>query len=378
MDPKDEVVVDSNAVIGDTGADQPGTGEDNTLPESRRDVLAAAFEAAEAESAEEGDISTDKPAPKSPTDKSSPTDLSTTGKPGDKPDTGKSTVPTDKSDLAPAGWKTPAKSKWAAVDPEVRQEVLRRERETAQVVSQNEGARRFTAAMSNVMGPHIPRLQSMGVQPHQAVEALLRSDMILSQGAPAARAEKIAKMIKDYGVDINLLDAALSGQLPTDTAAPIVDRVGQMLDQRLAPMTEFMRDQQLTRAQQVQQEEQQLLSEVDNMEANPEKYPHFSAIREDMADIIELSAKKGVYLTTEQAYNKAIGMNPEISAQVASARALETRRVAAAAGDARARKAQRASLSVAGSANGAPTGYVPPATDRRGTIAAAFDSLDGR
>lgn len=378
MDPVD--IVDTGAPANDIPTTVVDTPE---APESRRDVLSAAFDEAVDDAGNEKPEylakGTEKPVVE-PTTKipeaKAPLDL---GKP--PKDAKPSVVGTDKSELAPASWKPDAKSKWGTVDPAIRQEVLRRERETAQIVSSSDQARRFTHAMGQVIGPHQARLQSLGVEPDVAVKLLLQSDAILSQGAPAARAAKMAKMITDYGVDIDLLDAALRGaQLPQEEvqANNLEQRIMQRIDQRLAPVQEREQQRQQVNQRNQDQQTQQLMSEVDAMEANIEKFPYFQQVRGDMADIIEFSAKKGIYLTTEQAYNKACGLNDDIATKVASDRKLASDRVAASARDARARKSLGASRSIAGSANGAPTAYVPPASDRRGTIAAAFDAHDGR
>jgi hypothetical protein len=184
-------------------------------------------------------------------------------------------------------------------------------------------------------------------------------------------------MIKDYGVDVNELDAALSGQVvsPQDQSE---QRFAAMLDQRLAPVNQFLQGTARQQQQAEQQETERLITEVDAMEAHPEKYPYFGTVREDMADIIEMSAKKGVYLTTEQAYNKACLVHPEVSERVIAQRTQDAARVAAVARDARARKALGASKSVSGNPAGVQTRFAPAATDRRGTILAAIEAHEGR
>jgi hypothetical protein len=112
------------------------------------------------------------------------------------------------------------------------------------------------------------------------------------------------------------------------------------------------------------------------MEADP-KYPHFADLREDMADLIEISAKRGVYLSLDQAYSRAIAMNPDVSQQLAAQRDTEAKKAAAQTANARAQRALNASKSVGGAPTGAPSGS-SPATDRRATIAAAFDAAGGR
>lgn len=111
------------------------------------------------------------------------------------------------------------------------------------------------------------------------------------------------------------------------------------------------------------------------MAENP-KFPHFETVRQDMADIVEISAKRGVYLSLEQAYDKAILLNPEVSTQVATQKAAEAKKASATAANAAAQKALNASVSVGGAPGGVPSG-ASGTKDRRAVIAEAFDSLSG-
>jgi len=332
----------------------------NEEPLSRREQLSAAFDDAEAAGEE-------TPVVKAAEAVQEPKPVAEETKPVAAPAT---------EDGAPSSWKEGPKKKWAALDPEVRAEVIRRERDAIQALTNSDGARKFATTMSNAIGPHGARLQALGIQPDAAVAALLRTDMVLSSGAPAMRAQTIAKLIKDYGVDITLLDQALSGQNITQ-ADPVMDRLSSLLDQRLAPVNQFLTRQQQVTQQEERRAEQQLISEVDMMEASPEKYPHFNAVRQEMANMVEYNAAKGVSISLEAAYNRCVRMDDTLSGQIQAQNASEVARIAAAARTARATKARSASLSVSSSGTGQPRANVNP-SDRRGTIMAAFEALEGR
>ena len=94
-------------------------------------------------------------------------------------------------------------------------------------------------------------------------------------------------------------------------------------------------------------------------------------------ETLPLAAKRGVYLTPEQAYNRAIAMNPEVSKLVNEQQQAEAKRAAARKANDDAQRALKASVSVGGSPGGTPSG-ASGATDRRSVIAAAFDSVGGR
>ncbi|MCO5761709.1 MAG: hypothetical protein NHG36_09395, partial [Chromatiaceae bacterium] len=122
--------------------------------------------------------------------------------------------------------------------------------------------------------------------------------------------------------------------------------------------------------QQCQQVEQQAVMTVEQM-SQDEKYPYFNEVREDMADIIELGARKGVYISLSEAYNKAIRMNDGTfqassvrdQSQGATQAALEAHRAAQAA--------KGASVSVTGSPTGTGKNSGDP-SNLRGLIENAF------
>jgi DNA-binding ferritin-like protein len=273
-------------------------------------------------------------------------------------------------DKPPQSWRAPQRAKWDKLDPDVRQEIMRRERETTKVLGETATARQMSNEFTQVVSPYQARIQSMGVTPMVAAHELFKADYILSTAPKGQRAQFMAKLINDYGIDIVELDNALSGRPVAD---PVDARVEALLAQRMKPLEQFLTAQQQAQVQAQQRSAQEVNQTVEQMSVDP-KYPHFEAVRHDMADVIEISAKRGVYLTPEQAYNRAIAMNPEVSAQVATAQAAEAKRKTALEANSRAQRALNASTSVGGAPGGVPGG-ASEATDRRSAIAAAFDSI---
>jgi len=259
------------------------------------------------------------------------------------------------------------------VDPEIQQEVMKRERETTRVLGEAAQARHLANQFNQTVQPYQARINSLGVTPVAAVGELLKADYILSTAPKAQRAQAMAKLINDYGVDIVELDNALAGKAPAD---PVDDRVERLLAQRLAPLQQFLTAQQQREQEQERNSMGQITQTVETMAVDP-KYPHFEDVRQDMADVIDLAAKRGLYLSLEQAYNRAVAMNPEVSAQVAARQATDARSAAALAANAKAQKALGASVSVGGAPGGAPSG-ASGAIDRRSVIEAAFDQIGGR
>jgi hypothetical protein len=313
------------------------------------------------------------PAPPQPKEEqpfqASPTKAKAEIPPAPSPETPAS-YPVDK---APQSWRAPSREKWAKIDPDIQQEIMKRERETTRVLGETAHARQLANNFQQMVNPYLARIQTFGIEPMSAIGELLKADYLLATAPKAQRAAYMAKLINDYGVDIRELDSALAGKGAAD---PVDSRVEQLLQQRLAPFQQYIQAQQQREQQYEQRSQAEVNESIENMATDP-KYPHFDAVRMDMADIVDLAAKRGLYLSLDDAYNRAIAMNPEVSAQVAAQRQADAKRAAAQAANARAQKALGASVSVGGAPGGVPVG-ASEATDRRSTIAAAFDSLGGR
>jgi DNA-binding ferritin-like protein len=215
--------------------------------------------------------------------------------------------------------------------------------------------------------PYRARMETVGLPPLQAINELLKADHLLTTAPPAKRAQFMASLIKEYGVDIRELDNALAGQPSAD---PTADRLEQMVAQRLQPFQQFIQQQAQQAQLQRQAEQQQTQETIQVMASDSAKFPHFFDLKNDMADLIEMNARRGVYLSLEQAYSRALAMNPDLSAQ-------DTQRQAAEAANARAQKALNASVSVGGAPNGGPSSKAPGA-DLRSTIEAAFERANAR
>lgn len=273
---------------------------------------------------------------------------------------------TKSTDRPPQSWKPTEKAKWATIDPTVKQEILRREREVMTTLNDTAQARQVANQLQQVLTPFMPRFQQLKAHPLVAIQELLKADQLLSTSPAPQRAAFMAKLIKDYGVDLAELDTALSSQVQPD---PAEAKFEQLFQTRVAPILTRFQQQEMERAKQVDQEVGNTLAEFEDTN----KYPYYQQVRGDMADIIELSAKKGVYVTLQQAYNKAVQLDPVISKEL-EAQATASR---AAQANARAQRALRASASV----GGAPSvGVGPPVAsgDRKALITAAFEASGGR
>ncbi len=256
---------------------------------------------------------------------------------------------------APASWTPLAREKWAGVAPEVQAEIHRREREHGQLMEQAAGARQFIDAFQRVCSPYEVLIQAEQTTPLQAVDALLRSAAVMHVGTPEQKVGLVAGVIKQYGIDLRMLDSVLANApLPPPGAGPMLD---PRVDQLLAQQRQWFEQQQQT--------EQAGIAHLLGDFASTHEF--YEDLRNVMADLIEMAGRRGEVLTMEDAYGKACKLDDGVSkilAARASANSAGTRNAAA-------QRARRAALSISGDST--PAGATIPRDDSlRSTLEAAY------
>jgi len=269
----------------------------------------------------------------------------------------------------PTSWKPAIREHWAKVPPEVQQEVLRRESEVARAMQEGARHREALAQVQAVLGPFSANIAATGGDALGAMQSLFQADHTLRHGSVAEKAQLAATIIKNYGVDIRALDAVLAGQpMADDPNAQLAAQLRREMQQQLQPLMGYFNQVQGTRQQALNQINTNAVSEVDAF-GQDAAHEFFDAVREDMADIMDLHTARGQAITLQEAYDRAINFHPQVREVVAKRAEAERANAAAAA----AQRARRTAASI--SSSPAPAGAVPgPASDdRRATIAAAWD-----
>lgn len=214
-----------------------------------------------------------------------------------------------KKDKAPVDWSPTLREHWGKLPAEVREKISARERDIAITMQETSAARHLANGFIQTIEPYRALMAAEGVQnPLDAVSGLMRVTSILAMGAPQQKAERIAGLVKHYGVDIELLDQALAGSLPKD---PQQDAFQKMLDERMAPFNQLLS--RFSQAEQ-QRDEQlygQSLQTIEQFGADP-KNEFFEHVRYRMADFLDMATQNGQQLSLKQAYDMACAMNPEI------------------------------------------------------------------
>ena len=267
---------------------------------------------------------------------------------------------------APVSWKPSVREHWSKLPPAVKAEVLKREGEIQKGLQQASGYRKVAEEYLSTVRPFQPLMQSMGATPAQAIQTVMGTVSQLASGTVSQKAEIIASIIKDYGVDIMALDTILSGQeLPEDPNAPLMSQ----FEEKLRPIYGFM--EQMNGMQQAEETNlgQKAATDLQAF-ASDTKNEFLEDVRMGMAEYLEVAANNQRVMTLKEAYDRACQDNPEIK-KVLAQRAAAAK--ATPSGDELTKK-RRAASSVSGSpTGGGKSGNEESLAD---TIRAQFDEAE--
>ena len=258
---------------------------------------------------------------------------------------------------APQSWTPAMREEFVNLSPELQEFINNRENEVSKGLVTSTQARKFQEEFNSVVQPFEPLIAAEGGTPMQAVQTLLGTAATLQTGSPQAKAMRIAELINHYGVDVAQLDSILSGQGVQD---PQTMQMNQMLQQHLAPVQQFMAQQQQNQFAQQQQMQVDAATEFDSFMSSNE---FAEDVRQEMAVLIENNMAD----TYDEAYKKAIGMRPDIGAIIQARKDAENAKQTQ-------REVQRKSAaSVSIPAGGGVVATPESPTTRAGQIAAAMD-----
>lgn len=279
------------------------------------------------------DVSTDKPLETNEVKADKPRDEAGKFAKVDSADLNKPVEPEPAARKAPSSWKPDAQTAWLKADKgealtpeEVRLlalEAERRESDFHKGVSEfkthSERARQYDQAVA----PYQATLKQLGVDAPTAISKLLQADHTLRTADPATKAAYLRQLAIQYGVDLE--------------NAPQYDQQTQNMMFELQNLRqEQMLWQNRTQVQELEQVGQTLT------EFGSEK-PHFEAVRNDMADLLDAGQAK----TLQEAYDKAVWLNPNVrQTLIENERAEASKKFEA---ERQAQRAKSAAVSVKGS-----------------------------
>jgi len=267
-------------------------------------------------------------------------------------------------DRAPQSWRPEAREAWGALPAQVKAEVQRREADVQQVFERTANERKLAQAFHQVYSPYEHMIRGEGSDPITAAGYLFQTAAALRTGSEAQKAAVVADMVKNYRVDIEMLDKAIIG-------APVPEGHRQGQQQPADPRVDML-------FQALQQQNQQ--NHVDTQQAadgevwqfaSDPAHEFYNDVRETMADLIEVSDRRGIELSLDDAYNQACKLHPEINKVVSQ----REQAIAAGVAQKRGLRARRAASSVSGAPAGAPPQSGP--VSRRQALEDAVDQHSG-
>lgn len=270
----------------------------------------------------------------------------------------------------PNSWKPEAKAKWSSLPAEARAEITRLDKEVQKTLSQTDQIRKFASEFAQTVQPFSHLISMQHSTPLAAVKNLMTTAAGLMQGTQEQKARIVCEIIANYGVDIRTLDTILS-QSPNQTGSSNTQNgSGNSLPPSfvtaLQPIYGFMDQFNQARQQRQQQLQEEAADEVDSFAEKP----FFEDLREEMADLMEMAANKGRKMTMQQAYDKAMAMNPEYAKAAAQQ---NDQQITASQAAAILAKAKKASSTVSGGPTGAAVGAKPTPGSRREMLAQLWD-----
>jgi hypothetical protein len=231
----------------------------------------------------------------------------TDGKPAPTPAPGPQTA-------APPSWSPEEKAVWGTIDPRAQKAILRRDREVNVVLQQTGEIRRFASEFQRVITPYMPMIQAEGSDPLRSISYLLDTAAKLRTAPAPQRAELVADMIMQFGVDMTALDGALVQRLNNGgrPATPPDTRIIEQVRQEIKPLSDFVQRQQSSQQQVL---EQQALEEWNTFVADP-KNTYAEEVSEEMADLMLAYANMNKTLSLQDAYKLATMRHPRISQEL--------------------------------------------------------------
>lgn len=149
-------------------------------------------------------------------------------------------------------------------------------------------------AINEALAPFMQDLQQNNINPAQWITNLGNAHTALVKGTPEQKAAMFVQLLNDYQPPLHMIfqqgqdgSLRLNNSLQPVRQAPPVDVRGAVKDML---------------------QEERINSTIENMRANTEQYPHFEAVREKMAGLLQA----GLAPDLESAYAHALRLDDEL------------------------------------------------------------------
>ena len=265
---------------------------------------------------------------------------------------------------APAAWRPEVREQWAKVPQSIQAEVARRERDYQLTMQQAAGQRQFVDAFEQAVRPYEVFIRQENSNPIQAMTNMFQTAATLRVGTPMEKAKIACDIVKNFGIDIEVLDRMLAG-------APVQGVPQQQMLQYRDPRVDQMLAIQHQRA--VEQDHFENQSIARGLQKFAATHEFYSDVSDTMADLVERASKRGETVNLEKIYARACQLDGSVSTILAQ-RSAATRQGQNSQAVLRARRAASSPRS-----EPTPDGATVPKDDSvRAAVEAAFEASASR
>jgi len=223
----------------------------------------------------------------------------------------------------PKAWRKETTAFWDKIPEEARREIVKREEDIQKGFSKLNDLANFGDAFVQNLRPHLPTLQKYNLDPAKHASDLFTIHRTLVEGTPKDRVGVIRQLMRDH----NISDEELGSP---DFQPPYID-----------PQVRDLTTRYNTLQSQIQENARKAaLEETQRFAADP-AHPHFDAVSEDIARLINSNTCS----TLQEAYDQAIWLNPTVRQQILDAKEADRKESERKAREAAAAKARRSTAS---------------------------------
>ena len=258
----------------------------------------------------------------------------------------------------PASWKKDFHEVWQKADPKMQEYAWQREEQMRAGVEPLLSKAQFADAMQEAIQPYMTTIQGLGLQPEKAVAALMEADHKLRNSDPQTKMQYFMQLAQSYGINLG----AMQPGVPQGSVDPMVYQLQNELNKVRGEVMGWKQQQEMV-------ENQTLLNEINQFSL---KADHFEDVRPTMIQLLQ----SGVAQTLEEAYDKAIRLDPDLFEQTLKAKQAEEAAKQAKEANRAAKTARAAAVSVRSATPGANT--APKAANRRALLEEAFSETESR
>ena len=195
---------------------------------------------------------------------------------------------------APKQWPREMHDHWSKLPADLQEYWEGREKQMLDGLEQYKGDAGFAKQVKDIINPHLPRIQALGLDAPKAIQTLLQADYMLSTSAPSQRNEYFKSLAKQYGVDLTQL-----GAVQDETQSNADPAITQLRDELYNIKSTINSQSELA----MNTERERIGNEVSTFADDP-AHPYFN----EVADDVILMLKSGASL--QDAYDKAVWANP--------------------------------------------------------------------